>query len=80
MGLDIGIVRQIGPSGRLVIPKEIRKMAGIMGPADLEFIVDHSCVILRKIEVRCACCGKAENLVKFKKRYICEQCKKELGD
>ncbi len=43
-----GIVRQVDPLGRIVIPAEIRKTHGIKPQDDLEIFVDTDKIILKK--------------------------------
>lgn len=71
-----GIVRKIDPLGRVVIPKELRKIKGISSQDEMEIFVEEDRIILKKKEERCIFCGNVESdMIQFKGKYICKSCK-----
>ena len=61
-----GIVRQVDPLGRIVIPAEIRKTHGIKPQDTLEIYVDEDLTILKKYITACLFCGSADNIVNYR--------------
>ena len=61
-----GIVRQVDPLGRIVIPAEIRKTHGIKPQDTLEIYVDEDLIILKKYITACLFCGSADNIVNYR--------------
>lgn len=60
-----GIVRRIDDLGRVVIPKELRKVLDIEdNKTFLEFFVDdNERIIMKKYQPGCVLCGSVEDLV-----------------
>lgn len=75
-----GMVRKIDELGRIVIPKEIRKTYSIGQKDALEIFVDNDKIILTKYEPACIFCGSADEVIKYKDRNICGECRKEIAD
>lgn len=73
-----GIVRKIDELGRIVIPKETRKLLLINVGDSLEIFKDEKEIILKKYSPGCTFCGDMDNLTRFKGFDICEDCKSEL--
>ncbi|WP_346961590.1 AbrB/MazE/SpoVT family DNA-binding domain-containing protein [Clostridium sp.] len=69
-----GVVRNIDPLGRIVIPKEVRRNLGFQEGTPIEIFVNEDEVILRKYVVGCHCCGETENLTSFEKMDLCPDC------
>lgn len=74
----IGVTREVDNLGRIVIPKEIRRILNINEGDSLEIFVDGEQIILKKYEPSCIFCGEAGNVVNFKGKNICRHCMKEL--
>lgn len=75
---SLGIVRQIDPLGRIVIPKETRDLLGIAVEDPLEFFSDNKQIMLRKYRASsCLFCQSAEQLHYFKGQLICRTCMRE---
>ena len=75
---ESGIVRKVDPLGRIVIPKEIRKVMSINEGDSLEIVKDSNGIILRKYIKGCIFCGGDKSAVEFKGMLICTECKKAL--
>lgn len=73
-----GIVRKVDDLGRIVLPKELRKILGIEERDPLEIYVDGCQVILQKYEPSCIFCGSATGVENFKGKNICGQCMKDM--
>ena len=69
-----GIVRKIDKLGRIVLPKELRKVFGIEDREPLEMFIDEDCIILKKYEASCVFCGSQEELEKYRDKNICKNC------
>jgi len=79
MGTE-GIVRKLDELGRVVIPAEFRRSAGINPTDDIEISLERDGTIsLKKHEIFCGFCGtEAEHLVEFRGKKICHNCISEL--
>jgi transcriptional pleiotropic regulator of transition state genes len=73
-----GIVRKIDDLGRIVIPKETRKVLGIEAGDSIEIFTEGETLILKKYEPYCIFCGEASGVVEYKGKKICKSCLKEL--
>ncbi|BAQ36506.1 AbrB/MazE/SpoVT family DNA-binding domain-containing protein [Clostridium botulinum] len=76
---NIGIVRKVDELGRIVIPKELRKVLNIDEGDGLEIYTEGEQIILKKYEPCCIFCGEAKEIINFKGKNICKICLKELG-
>lgn len=75
-----GIVRKLDPLGRIVIPKEIRKVLGINNGDSLEIVQVNSEVVVRRYIKGCIFCGSDKDGVEFKGNVVCEECRGALGE
>jgi transcriptional pleiotropic regulator of transition state genes len=73
-----GIVRKLDELGRIVIPKETRRVLNINEGDALEIFMDGQAVVLRKYEASCIFCGEASDVIDYKGKKICKGCLKEL--
>lgn len=74
-----GIVRKVDQLGRVVLPKELRKVLSIKdNETPLEIYTEGETIILKKYEPACAFCGEASEVINFKGKSICRSCLKEL--
>lgn len=71
---SIGVVRKVDQLGRIVLPKELRKILGFEEGTPIEIFVNEDEVILRKYVKGCYCCGETENLTNFEKMDLCPDC------
>ena len=74
-----GIVRRLDELGRVVIPKELRKTLTIDVKDPLEIYVEGETIILKKYAPACIVCNETTNVVVYKGKNVCENCRKELG-
>lgn len=72
---SLGIVRRIDEVGRIVLPKELRKMFNLKENEDaLEIFVEGDRIILKKYSPACVFCGSADNTIEFVGQKICPKC------
>jgi len=69
-----GIVRKIDKLGRIVLPKELRKVFVIEDNEPLEMFITNDSIVLKKYEANCVFCGSQDELEKYKDRNICKRC------
>jgi len=74
-----GIVRRIDKLGRLVIPKEIRKIFGIDALQGMEIHVEGQRIIISKHQNKCVFCDGTESLVPFSGKLVCCACSGRIG-
>lgn len=72
-----GIVRNVDDLGRIVVPKEIRRVMGIGERDPLEIFVDGERIVLQKYAPGCTLCGNTKGLEQLtiaKGKLICNEC------
>ncbi|ODA08704.1 AbrB/MazE/SpoVT family DNA-binding domain-containing protein [Paenibacillus polymyxa] len=71
-----GIVRRIDDLGRVVIPKELRRVLGIKAGDPLEIFTDGNYVSFRKYAPGCSLCGFSDKkLVElYPDKLVCTGC------
>ncbi|ABR34385.1 MULTISPECIES: AbrB/MazE/SpoVT family DNA-binding domain-containing protein [Clostridium] len=74
-----GIVRKLDPLGRIVIPKEIRKVLEIYEGDSMEIIKVDNGVVVKKYIKGCIFCGSDKDVVEFNGAVVCDGCRKALG-
>jgi len=76
-----GVVRRIDDLGRIVIPKEQRRVLGVAEGDPLEIIIENGCIKIIPA-VKCAFCGVGlrEHLMEKQEKHICFVCAKEVGE
>lgn len=75
---NTGIIRKVDELGRIVLPKELRKMLSIGDNEPVEIYVEEEKIILRKYQPYCSFCGSSEGITEFKGKKICAACLDEL--
>ncbi len=74
-----GITRQLDSAGRIVLPKELRKMLDLKENRDyLEIFVQDECIVLKKYSSACVFCGSVENVIDFGGKKVCRECAANL--
>ena len=78
---SIGIVRRIDALGRIVIPKEMRKMLYLEEGDPVDISAENDAIVLKKSGAVCVFCGKSGgDLTTFRGRSVCAACLRELGE
>lgn len=70
---NTGVTRKMDALGRLVIPKEIRRVLGMNTGVPVEFLVDGNKVVLMTHRDMCCLCGAVANK-EVASRKICVEC------
>ena len=73
-----GIVRRIDDLGRIVIPKELRRVLEIEIHDSLEIYKDDEYVHLKKYVPGCVFCGSMNNTIMLKEKLVCKNCIDEI--
>lgn len=69
-------VRKLDSLGRLVLPADYRKKAGIGADGEVRITECDGKIIIEKLHPACKICGETEKL--NKKFQLCENCIKEI--
>lgn len=69
-----GIVRKVDGLGRIVIPREIRRVLRIEEGDPLEIYTDGETIILKKYNPGCNCCNSLKIAVTVQGISLCEDC------
>lgn len=73
------ITKTIDNLGRILIPKDLRKQAGVKSDDELEMFVENGRIILEKKTKRCMICSSEKMVLEINdNRYICKNCKLEI--
>ena len=75
---SLGIVRNLDQLGRLVIPKETRRVFNLNEGDPVEIFTDGDKIILKKYNPGCHCCGSMDHLTEVLGLKICPKCLKEF--
>ncbi|MBX4145940.1 AbrB/MazE/SpoVT family DNA-binding domain-containing protein [Paenibacillus lautus] len=75
-----GIVRYLDSLGRVVVPKELRRVLDIADGSPMEIYREGDTIILKKYAPGCFICGEteAEKLKPFQSKLICTDCIKSV--
>jgi len=73
-----GIVRKIDDLGRIVIPKEIRRVFNINSDDPMEIFTDGDTIIFKQFKTACIFCDSRDDLELFKDKSVCPTCLKDL--
>lgn len=74
-----GIVRQLDPLGRIVLPIEIRRTMELCPKDSIEIFVDGDRIILTKYKPTCVFCNSCSSLHSFKNKLVCNDCRTNLA-
>ena len=77
---SLGIVRKMDQLGRLVIPKETRRVFNLNGRDPVEIFTDEDKIIIKKYNPGCQCCGNMKDVKEYKGIKICKKCLNELNN
>ncbi len=73
-----GITRPVDEAGRVVLPKELRRVMNLK-PADrLEIFTDNGYIMLKKYETSCILCGSSDDVIEVDSKYICRDCAEKI--
>ena len=69
-----GIARRIDHLGRVVLPKEYRKVFGIRDGDLLDMTLAGDSIVVRKLERTCVFCASHDQLTTFREKLVCLPC------
>lgn len=75
-----GFIGKIDTLGRIIIPKPVRRTYGLEPNDELEIFTEENAIVLTKHCPTCTFCGEANDLVKYKGKNVCKNCREELAD
>lgn len=75
---DEGIIRSLDPMGRVVIPKEMRKLLNVMDGDKVRIIKKNNSVVIKRVADSCLVCGNEQDLIEYKDACLCRNCVKEM--
>lgn len=77
-----GIVRLIDDLGRVVIPKEMRKVLKLKNGEPVDIYLENGIISIKPVKLQCVCCGMSEEdkLVENRGVHICTSCMNEFYD
>lgn len=74
-----GIIRRLDNMGRVVIPKEIRKLLDMREAVDeFEIYMQDDCIVLKKHKPTCIFCNAEEDCIEFENQIVCKACIEKL--
>ena len=74
-----GMVRPVDVLGRVVLPKELRKIFGIENGDSVEVFVEDDKIILKKYQPGCYTCSAVESEMSyFYGKLICNKCVNDI--
>jgi transcriptional pleiotropic regulator of transition state genes len=77
---SVGSVRSIDENGRIVVPADLRKRAGLEAGTLVDFrLVDNS-IVMTKVRAQCVLCGGTELLTERHGKGICARCLRDIRD
>ena len=77
--VEEGIIRNLDALGRVVIPKEMRKLLNVRDGDAVRIIKQDNAVVIKRAERTCMLCGSGKDLIDYKDTCVCRKCAGELG-
>ncbi|KAI3346579.1 AbrB/MazE/SpoVT family DNA-binding domain-containing protein [Clostridium botulinum] len=76
--IDEGIIRNLDALGRIVVPKEMRKLLCVKEGDPVRIIKNNDSIIIKKCKNSCVFCEAEDNIFEFQNMCICKDCKDKL--
>ncbi|MDR3345276.1 MAG: AbrB/MazE/SpoVT family DNA-binding domain-containing protein [Oscillospiraceae bacterium] len=77
---SLGIVRKLDEVGRIVLPKELRRLFQIESSEDaVEIFTEEDRIVLRKYQPSCVFCRSEDDLFVFAGQKVCRECAKKIA-
>lgn len=73
-----GVVRKVDDLGRVVLPKELRKILDVEERDPLEIFVLGEYILLHKYTPTCIFCGSMDGMENYKGKMVCAGCMEEM--
>ncbi|MCD3206801.1 AbrB/MazE/SpoVT family DNA-binding domain-containing protein [Clostridium botulinum C] len=78
---NTGVVRKVDQLGRVVLPKELRRILDIIeNETSMEIFIEGEQIILKKYQPACIFCGNARDVINYKGKNICKECLQKLKE
>lgn len=75
-----GIVRKLDKMGRIVLPKETRRLLNLVEEdSAVEIFIDDESIILKKYSPACFFCDSADEMIDFNGVKICRSCLEKMN-
>ena len=74
------VVVTVDELGRIVLPIELRRTLDISERDELEIYMENDRIILQKFEPACVFCGSFRNLISFRRKNVCSECVRKMGE
>lgn len=75
-----GIVRRVDELGRIVLPKELRKVLDIEYQDSLEIFTEDQTIILRKYEPADIFTGETEDLIEYEGKKVSKRSIRKMAE
>ena len=75
---SLGIVRKIDNLGRVVLPKELRKVMNLEEGTPMEFFTTGNQIVISKYSPNCVFCS-GEGTKTLNRLSVCDECIKKLN-
>lgn len=75
-----GVVRNLDPVGRVVIPVEFRNLLNIKPGDPLEILLQGNEIVIKKHSDFCIFCGSKRGLKEYRGRQVCSRCVSEISE
>lgn len=76
---SVGVVRNLDPLGRVVLPSELRKTLEFEEGQALEIYTEGELIMLKKYKPGCYCCGEVKDTTNVLGLNLCDRCLDELA-
>ena len=76
--VDEGVVRRLDELGRVVIPKEMRKLLNVEKKDLVRIIKQNNSIIIKKYSMSCMICGETKNIKEYKGICLCSRCIEQI--
>lgn len=74
-----GIVRPIDKLGRIVIPKELRRIYDLTVDDSVEIFVNDDQIVIKKYQPACIFCNNTDGIVNYEGKSICKSCLQKIN-
>ena len=74
----MGNIRKVDELGRIVLPREMRRILGIKPGDSINITAEDDKIVLGKYEPTCIFCSSSQDVQPFRDQYICKKCLEEL--
>ncbi len=73
-----GHIRRVDDLGRIVLPRDYRRLLRINPSDEVEVVTDGQHIVVRKFEARCVFCGGDQETAEVLGKAVCSNCRSSL--